>query len=114
MSVTSADPSLVPSPLPTCPQLPPQTSVSPCSGICRLGDPSKLSSPLLPARSACRKRGGFPSQAIPACVPPDRRSSPGYLTTDMRCQGGGSPPDPGLLKSRRRRRERFSSLEHLW
>src|SRR5829696_427931 len=97
MSVTSADPSLVPSPLPTCPQLPPQTSVSPCSGICRLGDPSKLPSLLLQARLACRKQGGFPSLAIPACVPPHTRSSPGSLTTDMRCQAGGSPPDLRLF-----------------
>src|SRR5918996_3453156 len=93
MSVRSADPSLEPSPLPTCPQDLPQSALSPCSGICHLVSPSKLPSPLLSAGSAGRKRGGFPSQAIPACVPPDRRSSPGYLTRDTKCLAGGLHPD---------------------
>src|SRR5215208_1229190 len=84
MSVTSADPYHELSPLPNHPQLLPQSSLLPCSRICRLGDPSKLPSPLLSARSACRKRGGFPSLAIPACVPPDTRSSPVHLTREGR------------------------------
>src|SRR5215208_5349218 len=93
MSVRSADPSHELSPLPNRPQLLPQSALSPCSGICRLVGPSKLPSPLLSARLAGRKRGGFPSQAIPACALPDRRFSLGYLTRDTKCLGGGSPPD---------------------
>src|SRR5215212_710695 len=104
MSARSADPSHEPSLLPNRPQLLPQSALSPCSGICRLVGPSKLPSPLLSARLACRKLGGFPYQAIPACVPPDTRSSQGSLTMDMMCLEGGSPPDPELLKSQRRRR----------
>src|SRR5215208_1490045 len=96
MSVRSADPCHEPSPLPNRPQLLPQSSLSPCSGICRLVGPSKSPSPLLSAGLAGRKRGGFQYLAIPAYVLPDRRSSPGYLTTDMQYLGGGSPPDLGL------------------
>src|ERR671910_1841752 len=97
MFVRSVDPSHEPSPLPTCPQDLSQSALSPCSGICHLVSPSKLPSPLLSACSDGRKRGGFPSPAIPACVPPDRHFSPGYLTRDMRSLAGGLHPDPGLL-----------------
>src|SRR5919107_549088 len=99
MSVRSADPSHVPYPLSNCPQVLPQSSLSPCSRICRLGDPSKLPSHLLSAGSAYRKRGGFPSQAIPACVPPDTRSSQGCLTKDTKCLAGGLRLDRGLYES---------------
>src|SRR5919112_5973651 len=102
MSVRSADPSHVPYPLSNCPQVLPQSSLSPCSRICRLGDPSKLPSPLLSAGSAYKKRGGFPSQAIPACVPPDTRSSRGFPTMDTKCLEGGPPPDRGLVRRLRR------------
>src|SRR5215208_4788563 len=96
MSVRSADPCHEPSPLPNRPQLLPQSSLSPCSGICRPVGPSKLPSPLLSAGLAGRKQGGFPSQAIPACALPNTRFSLGYLTTDKKCPVGGLPPDPEL------------------
>src|SRR5215212_3661053 len=99
MSVTSADPFHVPYPLSNCPQVLPQSSLSPCSRICRLVHPSKLPSHLLSAGSAYRKRGGFLSQAILACVLPDTRFSQGYLTKDTKCLAGGSHPDPGLYES---------------